>query len=48
VTRNVGTENEDKVDSIEARIHHQIEKFALGPESDVFEGGEDEIVFVPK
>jgi hypothetical protein len=47
-TRNVGTEDEFEVDSVEARVDDQLEKSALGPESEIFSDGEEEILFDPK
>jgi hypothetical protein len=47
-TRNVGTEDEGEVDSVEARIDDQLEQSALGPESEMFKNGEKEILFNPK
>jgi hypothetical protein len=35
------------VDSVEARIDDQLDKSALGRKSDMFEDGEEEIVFNP-
>jgi hypothetical protein len=40
-TRNVGTEDEGVVDSVEARIDDQPEQSASGPESEIFKDGEE-------
>lgn len=36
------------MDPVEARIDDQLDKSALGRKSDMFEDGEEEIVFNPK